>query len=186
MALRGEAAAPQRRIALGRVQRRHHRIRRPAGGARHGGRHHRAQSRGRPAARERAPAARADRTISDIVVITETDGRIRYVGPSIKRILGFRPRRCIGTNGFDGVHPDDHERVWPPIGEMAAAPAARVIAAYRSRRATAVALAGEHRDQPARRSDHRRHHHQQPRHHRARSRRRPPIAPSSTTRCRGC
>jgi PAS domain S-box-containing protein len=72
---------------------------------------------------------------SDIVVISETDGCIRYVGPSIKRILGFRPEALIGTNGFDGVHPDDHERVLAVYREMAGRSGSRVIAAYRSRRA---------------------------------------------------
>lgn len=70
---------------------------------------------------------------SDIVVITEADGRIRYVGPSIERILGFRPETLIGTNGFDGVHPDDRERVAATYRDMAQRAGSRAIAAYRSR-----------------------------------------------------
>jgi PAS domain S-box-containing protein len=72
---------------------------------------------------------------SDIVVIAETDGRIRYVGPSIERILGFAPAALLGTNGFDGVHPDDRDRVTAAYRDMVGRSGSRVIAAYRSRRA---------------------------------------------------
>ena len=72
---------------------------------------------------------------SDIVVISESDGRIRYVGPSIERILGFRPAALLGTNGFVGVHPDDRERIAAAYRDMVGRSGSRVIAAYRSRHA---------------------------------------------------
>jgi PAS domain S-box-containing protein len=70
---------------------------------------------------------------SDIVVICETDGRIRYVGPSIERILGFRPASLVGTNGFDGIHADDRQRVVSAYRDMVQRSGSRAIAAYRSR-----------------------------------------------------
>src|SRR5262249_26849077 len=50
-----------------------------------------------------------------------------------ERILGFRPETLIGTNGFDGVHPEDRERVAAIYRDMAQRPGSRAIAAYRSR-----------------------------------------------------
>jgi PAS domain S-box-containing protein len=71
---------------------------------------------------------------SDIVVIAEADGGIRYVGPSIERILGFRPASLLGTNGFIGIHRDDRDRVLAAYRDMAERSGSRAIAAYRSRR----------------------------------------------------
>ena len=48
---------------------------------------------------------------SDIIQLTDTTGRITYVSPSIKRILGFDPDEVIGTTPDDIVHPDDNEVV---------------------------------------------------------------------------
>ncbi|MDO9034610.1 MAG: PAS domain S-box protein [Methanoregula sp.] len=44
---------------------------------------------------------------SDIIQLTDRTGRITFVSPSIKRILGFDPDEVIGTLPDDLVHPDD-------------------------------------------------------------------------------
>jgi diguanylate cyclase (GGDEF)-like protein/PAS domain S-box-containing protein len=44
---------------------------------------------------------------SDMVVITATDGRIRYVSPSVERILGYPARVLLHTCLCDLIHADD-------------------------------------------------------------------------------
>jgi len=44
---------------------------------------------------------------SDLVVILETDGTIRYASPSHERILGYKPGELIGKNAFEFIHPED-------------------------------------------------------------------------------
>jgi diguanylate cyclase (GGDEF)-like protein/PAS domain S-box-containing protein len=44
---------------------------------------------------------------SDLVVVKAPDGTIRYISPSVRRILGYEPSELIGTSGFDlPVHED--------------------------------------------------------------------------------
>lgn len=65
---------------------------------------------------------------SDIVLILESDGTIRYESPAIERILGYKPEERVGKKAFDLIHPDDVEHtmralagilrnpgVYPPI-----------------------------------------------------------------------
>lgn len=49
--------------------------------------------------------------ISDVVVRTSAEGRIEFVSPSVKHLLGREPDSLIGTYGTDFVHPEDAERV---------------------------------------------------------------------------
>jgi PAS domain S-box-containing protein len=44
---------------------------------------------------------------SDIIQIVDSEGVIRYVSPSIERILGYRPEEATGRLSVDFVHPDD-------------------------------------------------------------------------------
>jgi PAS domain-containing protein len=34
----------------------------------------------------------------DIVMVTDPDGTIRYMSPSVERVLGYRPEEIVGTN----------------------------------------------------------------------------------------
>jgi len=43
----------------------------------------------------------------DIIAIINSDGTVRYVSPSVERVLGYTQQDVIGTNGFEFVHPDD-------------------------------------------------------------------------------
>jgi two-component system sensor histidine kinase UhpB len=45
--------------------------------------------------------------VSDMIVILEGDGTIRYFSPSGKRVLGYGPEGASGRSGFDFLHPDD-------------------------------------------------------------------------------
>lgn len=45
----------------------------------------------------------------DLVMVTEADGIIRYMSPSVERVLGYSPEEMVGTNTAEYVHPDDLE-----------------------------------------------------------------------------
>jgi PAS domain S-box-containing protein len=47
----------------------------------------------------------------DLVVVLDQDALVRYVGPSVARVLGRDPEKILGTDALAGVHPDDRERV---------------------------------------------------------------------------
>jgi PAS domain S-box-containing protein len=46
---------------------------------------------------------------ADVIVVLGVDGAIRYVSPSVTRILGYDGDDLIGTRAFDLIHPDDVE-----------------------------------------------------------------------------
>jgi two-component system cell cycle sensor histidine kinase/response regulator CckA len=43
----------------------------------------------------------------DIIAVVAPDGTVRYVSPSVERLLGREPARVGGLNVFDLIHPDD-------------------------------------------------------------------------------
>lgn len=59
---------------------------------------------------------------SDIILVTDADDVIRYVSPSVERVLGYRPEDVIGGNVFAGMHRDDKPAVVEQYGRSAAAP----------------------------------------------------------------
>jgi len=70
---------------------------------------HRAQ-----AARERASLQASEQyyrslieNVSDIILVVDTEGTVRYASPSVERVLGYSPEQMVGTRGFAHVHPDD-------------------------------------------------------------------------------
>ncbi|GGL78979.1 hypothetical protein GCM10010840_16040 [Deinococcus aerolatus] len=48
---------------------------------------------------------------SDPVAIIGLSGMTQYVSPSVERMLGYTPQERIGLNVFEGIHPDDRDRV---------------------------------------------------------------------------
>ena len=48
--------------------------------------------------------------VSEIVVVIEPYGTIRFANPQLERVLGFRPENVVGKNIFDFVHPEDVHR----------------------------------------------------------------------------
>jgi PAS domain S-box-containing protein len=47
---------------------------------------------------------------SDVILIVELDGRVRYQSPSIQRVLGYPADALGGTPFLDIIHPDDTDR----------------------------------------------------------------------------
>lgn len=44
---------------------------------------------------------------ADIVHVVDATGRIRYISPSVERILGYSPEELVGKPGQEFVHPED-------------------------------------------------------------------------------
>jgi diguanylate cyclase (GGDEF)-like protein/PAS domain S-box-containing protein len=44
---------------------------------------------------------------SDMIAIVDVQGTIHYSSPSVNRVLGYDPKKTIGSNIFDFAHPED-------------------------------------------------------------------------------
>jgi PAS domain S-box-containing protein len=64
----------------------------------------------------------------DIVMVTDAQGTIRYISPSIERVLGYRPEEMVGTSTAEYVHPDDLERALGELAEAASRPGVHPVA----------------------------------------------------------
>ena len=70
-------------------------------------------------------------TISDIVVLLDANATLRYVGPSVSRILGYRSEDLVGRVGFEIIHEDDHERMRSVLAEHLRCPGQTLTTEYR-------------------------------------------------------
>jgi diguanylate cyclase (GGDEF)-like protein/PAS domain S-box-containing protein len=70
---------------------------------------------------------------SDVVTLLRAVGTIRYLSPSVERILGYPPEELIGQNALDYVHPEDLERVEMALAEGLKDPDRRPLVEYRFR-----------------------------------------------------
>ena len=64
----------------------------------------------------------------DIVMVTDAEGTIRYLSPSVERVLGYRSEEMIGTSTAEYVHPDDMERALAELAEAASKPRVHPVA----------------------------------------------------------
>ncbi|HEY6752769.1 MAG TPA: PAS domain S-box protein [Rubrobacteraceae bacterium] len=64
----------------------------------------------------------------DIVMITDVEGTIRYVSPSVERVLGYRTEEQIGTNAAEYVHPDDLKKGLEALSEAVSKPGVHPVA----------------------------------------------------------
>lgn len=48
---------------------------------------------------------------SDIVMVVDGEGAVRYISPAVERVLGYKPEEVIGNDAFEVVHPEDEARV---------------------------------------------------------------------------
>ena len=60
--------------------------------------------------------------VSDVISLVDEDGLVRYLSPSIKRVLGYEPEELVGTSGFSLIHPDDLEETMKDFGYIRSAP----------------------------------------------------------------
>jgi PAS domain S-box-containing protein len=54
---------------------------------------------------------------SDIIIITDKNGDIKYCSRSIERIAGYRPVELIGRSSLTLIHPDDKKRAIGDFGK---------------------------------------------------------------------
>lgn len=73
--------------------------------------------------------------ISDVIMILDAQGLIRYESPSITHHFGWEPQKLLGTHAGDLVHPDDRAEVQHKIDRLLGTPgASRTIRCrYRAR-----------------------------------------------------
>ena len=48
---------------------------------------------------------------SDVVMVVDEEGAVRYISPAVERVLGYKPEEVIGNDAFEVVHPEDEARV---------------------------------------------------------------------------
>ncbi len=48
---------------------------------------------------------------SDMIIVLERDGLIRYASPSVRNVMGYDPHQVIGKVIFDFIHPEDTQRL---------------------------------------------------------------------------
>ncbi|MFA4825572.1 MAG: PAS domain S-box protein [Methanoregula sp.] len=53
--------------------------------------------------------------VSDLIMLTDEKGRVTYIAPSVKRILGFDPDEILRKGPEDFIHPDDLEIVYEHV-----------------------------------------------------------------------
>jgi diguanylate cyclase (GGDEF)-like protein/PAS domain S-box-containing protein len=61
----------------------------------------------------------------DVLIVTDGEGAMTYVGTSIERVLGFEADELRGRSCFELVHPDDLRRVLADFGDEVRGSAAR-------------------------------------------------------------
>jgi len=64
----------------------------------------------------------------DVIMVTDADGTIRYISPSVERVLGYRPEEIVGSNTADYVHPDDLEGAFGELTLAVAKPGVHPVA----------------------------------------------------------
>lgn len=62
---------------------------------------------------------------SDIIVVLDAEGVIRYESPAVERVLGYKPEERIGKSAFDLLHPDDAEKVKEVLQEYLGKPGSK-------------------------------------------------------------
>jgi PAS domain S-box-containing protein len=67
----------------------------------------------------------------DVVTVVATDGTVRYVSPSVERLIGAAAAERIGRSVFELVHPDDLPAVGRAFQEVLTAPGRSLSAEFR-------------------------------------------------------
>lgn len=67
------------------------------------------------------------------ISLRDQAGKLLYLSPSAKRILGFTPEELVGRDSHDFIHPDDREHVRGCLAHALAAPGQVISAVFRLR-----------------------------------------------------
>jgi PAS domain S-box-containing protein len=71
----------------------------------------------------------------DIMTIRNADGKVRYMSPSVNRVLGYTQEQLVGSIGLELVHPEDRPAVENTLSEFWKSPGARDSIQYRAKHA---------------------------------------------------
>ncbi|HET6818716.1 MAG TPA: EAL domain-containing protein [Mycobacteriales bacterium] len=75
---------------------------------------------------------------TDLALILDADALIRYVGPTVEPLFGYRAADVLNRSGWDFVHPDDEPDVRPLWDGVVATPGAHAVWETRVRRQDGV------------------------------------------------
>ena len=70
---------------------------------------------------------------SDVIIVLNSDGTVRYQSPSAERVLGYKPEDAIGKSGFEFIHPDDLPNVTHAFADAIKSPGATLSIEMRAR-----------------------------------------------------
>src|SRR2546425_696349 len=70
---------------------------------------------------------------SDVIIVLNSDGTVRYQSPSAERVLGYKPEDAIGKSGFEFIHPDDLPNVTNAFADAIKSPGATLSIEMRAR-----------------------------------------------------
>jgi len=56
--------------------------------------------------------------VSDMVTISDREGRIVYANPATERVSGYSPEEFVARNPFDSIHPEDRPRCEEAFGRL--------------------------------------------------------------------
>jgi diguanylate cyclase (GGDEF)-like protein/PAS domain S-box-containing protein len=73
------------------------------------------------------------RNASDVILIVDVEGRIRFVSPSVERVFGYRPEAITGKSGLDFVDTEQLGRVRGFLAEVSTAAGMTRTLEYRIR-----------------------------------------------------
>jgi len=62
--------------------------------------------------------------VSDVVMLMDADGTIRFESPSVERVFGYGREELVGQNVFELLHPDDLARVSQDLTGLLQSPGA--------------------------------------------------------------
>lgn len=68
---------------------------------------------------------------SDLVTLTDAEGKIQYVSPNIGELLGYEAAEILGKNALDLVHPHDVEATYNGYATLLGYPGRSVTLLYR-------------------------------------------------------
>jgi diguanylate cyclase (GGDEF)-like protein/PAS domain S-box-containing protein len=80
------------------------------------------------------------RNSSDLVAVIDREGKIRYLTPVVKRMLGYEPAKLAGTSLLDLVHPEDRSSALRSLEAAALRPGETASGLWRVRNMQGIYL----------------------------------------------